>query len=174
MNAIIRHETPKSETKEFLTSSIESRLRSCLYQFFSFFLIFLYLFGLLGLSGGTWGLQFLLQNAQPFSCAMGSSSLTRVRSRTPCIGSGKFQPLDHQGRPCQCQQIFKSHQGEAESLEWMAAAHSGLVLPLRNTDLGESTSCIAFLQFALQRDIISFQGYLELTANIPCKEWSGS
>ena len=26
MNAIIRHETPKSETKEFLTSSIESRL----------------------------------------------------------------------------------------------------------------------------------------------------
>ena len=89
MNAIVRHETPKSETKEFLTNSIESRI-SCLYQFFSVFLIFLYLFGLLGLSGGTWGLQFLLQNAQPFNRAMGSSSLTRVRTRTPCIGSGKF------------------------------------------------------------------------------------
>ena len=36
-------------------------------------------------------------------------------------------------------------QHRAEGLERMAAAHGGLALQLRNTDLGEPTSCIAFL-----------------------------
>lgn len=52
MNAIIRHETPKSETKDFLTNSIESSLSIMLVSVLFFLFNILYLFGLLGLTGG--------------------------------------------------------------------------------------------------------------------------
>ena len=39
---------------------------------------------------------------------MGSSSLTRDQTRTPCIESKESQPLDHQGSP---ESIFIVHQG---------------------------------------------------------------
>ena len=89
MNAIVRHETPKSETKEFLTNSIESRI-SCLYQFFSFFLIFLYLFGLLGLSGGTRDLHCRVWDWLP----------DQASNPGPCVGSVESQLLDPQESPC--------------------------------------------------------------------------
>ena len=87
-------------------SYLEKHLFSSSAHFF-FFNIFIYLFiwlhrvlvvagGLLGC--GTWTL----------SCGMrvGSSSLTRDRTRAPCVGSAEFYPLHHQGSPVL--PIFKS------------------------------------------------------------------
>ena len=55
-----------------------------------FFSIFVYLFGYTGS-------QFRHANSQ--LQYVGSSSLTRDRTCTHCLGSVESQPLDHQGRP---------------------------------------------------------------------------
>ena len=51
-----------------------------------------------GLSCGTQYLQ--LGHANSYLWRVGSSSLTRDRTRAPGIGSVVTQPLDHQGSPC--------------------------------------------------------------------------
>ena len=65
------------------------------------FLIFIYLASS-SLSCGKLDLCCGTRACGIFSCSMhvGSSSLTRDPTQTPCIGSMDSQPMDHQGSPC--------------------------------------------------------------------------
>ena len=79
---------------------------------FCFLFVLLFIYFILAapcLSCGTWdlccGMQDLfVETCGLLSCGMheGSSSLTRDRTRAPCIGSTESYPLDHQGSPSFC------------------------------------------------------------------------
>ena len=64
---------------------------------------------------------------------MGSSSLTRDRTRVPCIGSVVSQLLDHQGSPCnlplrvslQQGMSFRSHRTWRYLVLWMETQEAG-------------------------------------------------